>query len=140
MVCARVVGNDAAIAWGGAQGAFELNVQIPLMGTALLESITLLSNSVRVLATKTIEGIRANEDRARFFAEASPSVVTPLNRLIGYENAAAIAKHAVAHRVSVREATIALGYVERGELTEEQLDSALDVSAMTTPPASTPGE
>ncbi|SHW78942.1 fumarase [Mycobacteroides abscessus subsp. abscessus] len=140
MVCARVVGNDAAIAWGGAQGAFELNVQIPLMGTALLESITLLSNSVRVLATRTIDGIRANEDRARFFAEASPSVVTPLNRLIGYENAAAIAKHAVAHRVSVREATIALGYVERGELTEEQLDSALDVSAMTTPPASTPGE
>ena len=140
MVCARVVGNDAAIAWGGAQGAFELNVQIPLMGTALLESITLLSNSVRVLATRTIDGIRANEDRARFFAEASPSVVTPLNRLIGYENAAAIAKHAVAHRVSVREATIALGYVERGELTEEQLDSALDVSAVTTPPASTPGE
>lgn len=135
MVCARVVGNDAAIAWGGAQGAFELNVQIPLMGTALLESISLLSNSVRVLATKTIEGIRANEERARFFAEASPSVVTPLNRLIGYENAAAIAKYSVANRVSVREAAIALGYVERGELTKEQLDSALDVLTMTTPPA-----
>ncbi|QEU12330.1 class II fumarate hydratase [Dermabacter vaginalis] len=133
MVCARVVGNDAAIAWGGAQGAFELNVQIPLMGTALLESITLLANSVRVLATTTIKGIRANEERARFFAEASPSIVTPLNRLIGYENAAAIAKHAVAHRVSVREAAIELGYVERGELTEEQLDSALDVLTMTTP-------
>ena len=136
MVCARVVGNDAAIAWGGAQGAFELNVQIPLMGTALLESITLLSNSSRVLATKTIEGIRANEERARFFAEASPSVVTPLNRLIGYENAAAIAKYSVANRVSVREAAIALGYVERGELTKEQLDTALDVLTMTTPPAS----
>lgn len=135
MVCARVVGNDAAIAWGGAQGAFELNVQIPLMGTALLESISLLSNSMRVLATKTIEGIRANEERARFFAEASPSVVTPLNRLIGYENAAAIAKYSVANRVSVREAAIALGYVERGELTKEQLDSALDVLTMTTPPA-----
>ncbi len=133
MVCARVVGNDAAIAWGGAQGAFELNVQIPLMGTALLESISLLSNSVRVLATTTIEGIQANDERARFFAEASPSIVTPLNRLIGYENAAAIAKHAVAHRVSVREAAIELGYVERGELTEEQLDSALDVFTMTTP-------
>ena len=119
MVCARVVGNDAAIAWGGAQGAFELNVQIPLMGTALLESISLLSNSVRVLATKTIEGIRANEERARFFAEASPSV----------------AKFSVANRVSVREAAIALGYVERGELTKEQLDSALDVLTMTTPPA-----
>ena len=135
MVCARVVGNDAAIAWGGAQGAFELNVQIPLMGTALLESITLLSNSSRVLATKTIEGIRANEERTRFFAEASPSVVTPLNRLIGYESAAAIAKYSVANRVSVREAAIALGYVERGELTKEQLDSALDVLTMTTPPA-----
>ena len=135
MVCARVVGNDAAIAWGGAQGAFELNVQIPLMGTALLESISLLSSSMRVLATKTIEGIRANEERARFFAEASPSVVTPLNRLIGYENAAAIAKYSVANRVSVREAAIALGYVERGELTKEQLDSALDVLTMTTPPA-----
>lgn len=135
MVCARVVGNDAAIAWGGAQGAFELNVQIPLMGTALLESITLVANSTRVLATSTIEGIRANEERARFFAEASPSIVTPLNRLIGYENAAAIAKHAVSHRVSIREAALALGYVERGELTEEQLDSALDVLTMTTPPA-----
>ncbi|MCT1867020.1 class II fumarate hydratase [Dermabacter sp. p3-SID358] len=135
MVCARVVGNDAAIAWGGAQGAFELNVQIPLMGTALLESITLVANSTRVLAKSTIEGIRANEERARFFAEASPSIVTPLNRLIGYENAAAIAKHAVSHRVSIREAALALGYVERGELTEEQLDSALDVLTMTTPPA-----
>lgn len=135
MVCARVVGNDAAIAWGGAQGAFELNVQIPLMGTALLESISLLSNSMRVLATKTIEGIRANEERARFFAEASPSVVTPLNRVIGYENAAAIAKYSVANRVSVREAAIALGYVERGELTKEQLDTALDVLTMTAPPA-----
>ena len=135
MVCARVVGNDAAIAWGGAQGTFELNVQIPLMGTALLESITLVANSIRVLAKSTIEGIRANEERARFFAEASPSIVTPLNRLIGYENAAAIAKHAVSHRVSIREAALALGYVERGELTEEQLDSALDVLTMTTPPA-----
>lgn len=90
---------------------------------------------MRVLATKTIEGIRANEERARFFAEASPSVVTPLNRLIGYESAAAIAKYSVANRVSVREAAIALGYVERGELTKEQLDSALDVFTMTAPPA-----
>ncbi|MFQ6485823.1 class II fumarate hydratase [Brachybacterium epidermidis] len=133
MVCAKVVGNDAAIAWGGAQGSFELNVQIPLMGTSLLESIRLLANASTVLADKTVEGLVANEEKARFYAEASPSIVTPLNKLIGYENAAKIAKHAVAEQISVREATIALGFVERGELTEEQLDSALDVLSMTEP-------
>lgn len=133
MVCARVVGNDAAIAWGGAQGSFELNVQIPLMGTALLESIRLLANSSTVLADKTVDGITANEERARFFAEASPSIVTPLNKLIGYEAAAKIAKHAVAEKISVRDAVIALGYVERGDLTEAQLDEALDVLNMTSP-------
>ncbi|HJG52617.1 MAG TPA: class II fumarate hydratase [Brachybacterium faecium] len=135
MVCAKVVGNDAAIAWGGAQGSFELNVQIPLMGTSLLESIRLLANASTVLADKTVDGLVANEEKARFYAEASPSIVTPLNKLIGYENAAKIAKHAVAERISVREAVIALGFVERGELTEEQLDSALDVLSMTAPKA-----
>ena len=135
MVCAKVVGNDAAVAWGGAQGAFELNVQIPLMGTSLLESIRLLANASTVLADKTVDGLTANEEKARFYAEASPSIVTPLNKLIGYESAAKIAKHAVAERISVREAVIALGFVERGELTEEQLDSALDVLSMTAPKA-----
>lgn len=133
MVCAKIVGNDAAIAWGGAQGAFELNVQIPLMGTSLLESIRLLANASRVLADKTVDGLVANEEKAKFYAEASPSIVTPLNKLIGYESAAKIAKHAVAERISVREAVIDLGFVERGELTEEQLDSALDVLSMTSP-------
>ena len=133
MVCARIVGNDAAVAWGGAQGSFELNVQIPLMGTALLESVRLLTNASTVLADKTVDGLTANEEHARFFAEASPSIVTPLNKIIGYEAAAKIAKQAVAEKVSVREAVIALGYVERGELTEEQLDSALDVLSMTSP-------
>lgn len=133
MVCAKVVGNDAAIAWGGAQGAFELNVQIPLMGTSLLESIRLLANASRVLADKTVDGLVANEEKARFYAEASPSIVTPLNKLIGYENAAKIAKHAVAESISVRGATIALGFVERGEITEEQLDAALDTMSMTHP-------
>lgn len=133
MVCAKVVGNDAAIAWGGAQGSFELNVQIPLMGTSLLESIRLLANASTVLADKTVDGLVANEEKARFYAEASPSIVTPLNKLIGYESAAKIAKHAVAEQISVREATIALGFVERGELTEEQLDAALDVLSMTEP-------
>ena len=135
MVCAKVVGNDAAIAWGGAQGSFELNVQIPLMGTSLLESIRLLANASTVLADKTVDGLTANEEKARFYAEASPSIVTPLNKLIGYESAAKIAKHAVAERISVREAVIALGFLERGELTEAQLDEALDVLSMTAPKA-----
>src|SRR5690625_4436777 len=135
MVCAKVIGNDAAVAWGGAQGSFELNVQIPLMGTSLLESIRLLANASVALADKTVDGLVVHEDKARFYAEASPSIVTPLNKLIGYESAAKIAKHAVAEEISVREATLALGFVERGELTEEQLDSALDVLSMTGPQA-----
>ncbi len=133
MVAARVIGNDATIAWAGASGAFELNVAIPVMGTALLESIRLLANSSRVLADKTIDGLEANLDRARAFAESSPSIVTPLNRVIGYEAAAKVAKYAVREGITVREAVIALGHVERGEVTEEQLDSALDVLSMTHP-------
>jgi len=133
MVAARVVGNDATIAWAGASGSFELNVAIPVMGTALLESIRLLANSSRVLADKTVAGLEANLERARALAESSPSIVTPLNKLIGYENAAKIAKHSVAQGITVREAAIDLGFVERGELTEAQLDQALDVLSMTHP-------
>lgn len=131
MVCARVVGNDATVAWAGASGSFELNVQIPVMALGVLESTRLLANAARVLADKTVVGIVANEDRARRFAEASPSIVTPLNRVIGYENAAKIAKHAVKEGLTVREATLALGFVERGEISEEQLDQLLDVTTMT---------
>ena len=134
MVAARVIGNDATIAWAGASGAFELNVQIPVMGTALLESIRLLSNSVRVLADKTIDGLEANIERTSALAGMSPSIVTPLNKIIGYEAAAKIAKHSVAEGITVRDAVIDLGYVERGELTEEQLDKALDLLSMTRPP------
>jgi fumarate hydratase class II len=134
MVCSRVIGNDASIAWSGASGAFELNVAIPVMGTALLESIRLLSNSAVLLADKTVSGLQANLERARALAESSPSIVTPLNRIIGYEAAAKIAKHSVANKVTVREAVIELGFVERGEVTLDQLDRALDVLSMTTPP------
>lgn len=133
MVASRVIGNDAAIVFGGASGSFELNVQIPVMGTALLESIRLLSNGVRVLADKTVDGLVANEERARALAESSPSIVTPLNRIIGYEAAAKIAKYSVANKVTVRQSVIDLGYVERGDITEEQLDEKLDVLSMTTP-------
>ena len=133
MVCARVIGNDATIAWGGARGNFELNVMIPVMGTALLESIRLLSNAMRVLADKTVEGLEANIERMATLAGMSPSTVTPLNRLIGYEAAAKIAKHSVAEGMTVREAVVALGYVERGEVTEADLDKALDLLSMTHP-------
>ncbi|KAK1827995.1 L-Aspartase-like protein [Podospora conica] len=123
MVASRVIGNDATIAWSGASGSFELNVQIPVIGTALLESIRLLSNASRVLADKTIDGLEANMERAVALAGMSPSIVTPLNKIIGYEKAAKIAKHSVAEGITVREAGIALGFVERGDITEEQLDS-----------------
>ncbi|MGQ3382225.1 class II fumarate hydratase [Glutamicibacter sp. TV12E] len=129
-VAAQVIGNDTTIAWAGTNGAFELNVGIPVMASNLLESIRLLSNTATVMAEKMIDGIKANVERARFLAEASPSIVTPLNKLIGYENAAKIAKKAVAEGLTVREATIALGFVERGEVTEAQLDELLDVSTM----------
>lgn len=133
MVCARVIGNDATVAWAGASGAFELNVAIPVMGTAVLESIELLANASRLLADKTIDGLEANVERAAAYAGMSPSIVTPLNKLIGYEAAAKIAKHSVAKGITVREAVIDLGFVERGEVTVEQLDEKLDLLSMTHP-------
>ena len=133
MVAARVIGNDATIAWAGASGSFELNVAIPVMGTSLLESIRTLATSAVLLADKTIDGLEVNVERARALAESSPSIVTPLNRVIGYEAAAKIAKHSVTQKMTVREAVIDLGYVERGEVTEAQLDTALDVLRMTAP-------
>ena len=133
MVCAKVIGNDHTIAWAGATGNFELNVAIPVMGTSLLESIRLLANSVKVLADKTVSGLEAREERARALAESSPAIVTPLNRVIGYEAAAKVAKYAVEHQQTVRESVIALGFVERGEISEADLDGALDVLKMTSP-------
>ena len=133
MVAAQVVGNDATIAWSGASGNFELNVALPVIGRNLLESIRLLSTVTRVLADRTIDGITADVERARRYAESSPSVVTPLNRLIGYENAAAIAKKAVKEGKTIREVVLEEGYVARRVLTESQLDEALDVLRMTRP-------
>lgn len=133
MVVARVIGNDASVAWAGATGNFELNVAIPVMGNSLLESIRLLTNSMRLLADKTVSGLEANQARALALAESSPSIVTPLNKYIGYEAAAKIAKHAVSKGITIREATIELGFVDGEKLTMEQLDKALDVLSMTTP-------
>jgi fumarate hydratase class II len=133
MVAAQVVGNDATIAWAGASGNFELNVAMPVIGRNLLESIRLLANASTVLADRTIDGITADVERMREYAESSPSVVTPLNRHIGYENAAAVAKKAVKERKTIRDVVLEEGYVDRGDLTLEELDAALDVLKMTKP-------
>ncbi|MBM9465081.1 class II fumarate hydratase [Aeromicrobium sp. YIM 150415] len=133
MVAAQVIGNDATITVAGASGTFELNVMLPVIGRNLLESMRLLATSSVTLADRCIDGITANADRCREYAESSPSVVTPLNRHIGYENAAAIAKKAVKERKTIREVVIEDGYVERGDISEADLDSALDVMSMTHP-------
>ncbi|MEU9017650.1 class II fumarate hydratase [Actinomadura sp. NPDC048394] len=130
-VAAQVIGNDAAIAFGGAAGSFELNVMLPMLARNVLESITLLANASRLLADRCVDGIEADVDRLREYAESSPSIVTPLNRYIGYEEAAKVAKQALAERRTIREVVIERGYVADGKLTEEQLDAALDVLGMT---------
>jgi fumarate hydratase class II len=133
MVCAQVIGNDAAIAFGGAAGNFELNVMLPLLARNLLESIRLLANISRLLADRVIDGLVADEERCRELAESSPSIVTPLNKYLGYENAAKVAKQSLKERKTIRQVVLEGGYVERGDLTEEQLDAALDVLSMTRP-------
>jgi fumarate hydratase class II len=133
MVCAQVIGNDVTVTTAGASGTFELNVMMPVMARNLLESVRLLSTSSRVLADRCIAGITANVERMRTYAESSPSVVTPLNRYIGYENAAKVAKTALAEEKTIKQVVLEMGYVERGDLTEEQLDEALDVASMTHP-------
>ena len=130
-VCAQVVGNDATIAWAGAAGNFELNVMLPVIARNLLESVSLLAAASRLLATRCIPGITADAARMQRYAASSPAIVTPLNGLIGYEAAATIAKHALAHGMTIREATLDLGFVADGRLTEAQLDQALDLSSMT---------
>ena len=131
MVCAQVIGNDATVAHAGASGSFELNVMMPVMARNLLESIRLLANVSPVLADRCIAGIEANVERMLAYAESSPSVVTPLNKHIGYEEAAKVAKAALKEGRTIREQVLHMGYVERGDLTEEELDAALDVRSMT---------
>jgi fumarate hydratase, class II len=123
-VAAQVVGNDAAIAWGGAAGAFELNVYIPMMARNLLESFKLLTNGAKLFAERCIDGLIANEARLRELAESSPSIVTPLNSAIGYEEAAAVAKQALKEKKTIRQTVI-----DRG-LIGDKLDRRLDVLAM----------
>lgn len=131
MVAAQVIGNDATVAFSGSQGNLELNVMMPVMARNVLESARLLANASRLLADRVLENTEADEAACRRYAESSSAIVTPLNRLIGYEEAAKIAKKAMAERKTIREVITDDGYVDRGTITQEQLDDALDVLAMT---------
>ena len=129
-VSAQVIGNDAAVAFGGTQGQFELNVFVPVMARNILESARLLGNVSSIMAERMVDGIEANADRMKELAQSSPSIVTPLNSAIGYENAAKVAKHALKEKITIREAVIDLGFVDGDKLTEEELDRRLDVLDM----------
>ncbi|HUH71532.1 MAG TPA: class II fumarate hydratase [Mycobacterium sp.] len=128
-VAAQVIGNDAAIAWGGANGAFELNVYIPMMARNILESYKLLTNVSKLFAERCITGLSANVEHLRELAESSPSIVTPLNSAIGYEEAAAVAKQALKEHKTIRQAVIDRGLIG-DKLSIEELDRRLDVLAM----------
>ena len=125
-VVAQVVGNDAAVAFGGAAGNFELNVMMPVMARNLLEAIRLLSAASRLLADRCVDGIVADEERCRRYAESSPSIGTALNPYLGYEKAAEVVKESTLTGRSIRELIL-----ERGLMTDEELDRALDVAALT---------
>ncbi|MEA3056636.1 MAG: fumarate hydratase, class [Actinomycetota bacterium] len=125
-VVAQVIGNDAAVAFGGAAGNFELNVMLPVIARNLLESIRLLANVSVQLADKCIDGIEANVDILKGYAESSPSIGTSLNPYIGYERAAEVIKESIKTGRSIRDLVL-----ERGWMSAEELDKALDVLALT---------
>ncbi len=133
MVAAQVIGNDATVAFAGSQGDFELNVMVPVMARDVLESVRLLASVSVLFADRCIAGIEADVERSAAHAASSPAIVTPLNRYLGYENAAKVAKQSVAEGVTIREVVLRSGFVESGALTLAQLDEALDLLGMTHP-------
>ena len=128
-----MIGNDATIAFGGASGSFELNVMLPVMATDMLDSIDLLAGASRVLADRCVSGLEANTEQLAEYAGASTAIVTALNSAIGYEAASKVAKQSLAEKKTVRQVVIDRGHVENGDLTEEQLDQALDLLGMARP-------
>jgi fumarate hydratase class II len=131
MVAAQVIGNDTCVAFSGTQGNLQLNVMMPVMARNVLESARLLANAARLLADKVVDGMVADVERTRELAESSPAIVTPLNKFLGYEEAASVAKQSLTQKRTIREVVLERGHVENGTLTVEQLDTALDVLAMT---------
>ena len=125
-VAAQVVGNDTAVAWGGANGNFELNVMMPMMAHNFLESVSLLTNAADTFRERCVDGLEANRERAEELVGKNAIIVTALNPHIGYDNGAKIAKEAVATGRSVRELVL-----EAGLMTAEEVDDALDIKKMT---------
>ena len=128
MVCARVMGNHTTITVAGSRGNFELNVMMPVLAQALLESITLLANIATAFADKCVAGIEVNTERAKELLERNPSIATALNPYIGYDAAAVVAKESAKRGLSVRDVV-----AEKGLLPDDQIDEALDVRGMTEP-------
>ena len=133
MVCARVAGNHTTLTISGGRGNFELNVMMPVMAHAFIESATLLANAARTFAMRCVAGIEADPDRARELLERNPAIATALNLYIGYDRASEVAKKAAKEGRSVRDVVLELGL-----LPVEQVDDALDVRDMTEP--GIPGE
>jgi fumarate hydratase, class II len=123
-VAAQVIGNDTAVTVAGSQGAFELNVRVPMMARNVFESIRILTAACHMFADKCIEGIEANEEVLRRHAESTPAIATALTPFIGYDRATEIVKEAVASERTIREVAIDKG------VDEETLDKALDLRAM----------
>jgi fumarate hydratase class II len=128
MVAAQVMGNQTTITVGGLGSYFELNVMMPVMAHALLQSIALLSAAARVLAEKCVDGIVANEERCMELLEMNPSLATALAPRIGYDLAATIAKEAFKRRMPAREVAYELSGLSR-----EEVDEIMDARVMTEP-------
>jgi fumarate hydratase class II len=125
-VVAQVYGNDAAVAFAGSQGNFELNVYLPVIGRNLLESIRLLANVSRLFADRCIAGLEPNVERMRAYAEATPQAATALNRLLGYDKVAELVKESARTGRSLRDLVLEQGLVE-----VEVYDDAMDLLGMT---------
>ena len=128
MVAARVMGNHTTITIGGQHGNFELNVMMPVMAHAMLQSITILAQGCNAFRTRCLEGIEADRERCRELLELNPSIATALNATIGYDQASKVAKKAAAERKSVRDVV-----KEMDLLSDDELDNVLNVRDMTEP-------
>ena len=128
MVCARVMGNAVTVTVGGQHGNFELNVMMPVMAHAMLESITALAGACDAFRTRCLDGITADRDRARELLLKNPSIATALNDEIGYDKASTVAKKAAKEKRSVRDVVLEMGLVP-----EDRIDAILDVRGMTEP-------
>jgi fumarate hydratase class II len=126
MVCAQVIGNDAAVTIGNERGNFQLNVMMPVMVHNLLQSLRILGNAARTLADKAVTGMTVNQEHIARFVEQNPILVTALNPVIGYDAAAQIAKKAYAEGRRIKEVAAV-----QTDLSPEELDRLLDPRRMT---------